>query len=247
MDIKEVNIESEDGKIEITHLEGRLPEPLPLHEKKRYVVAGTIDAPAAYLKTKHRFNADWNDDSSKNMDNIVVHFSSDGSITLFENPNDDLADKVTGELRVNPIFAKLGINSQDTNYDIEGLRKAIRGAMNLFPSAGAYKATMTALQDVKMRVNSEYTNERSNTANVKGSAHRLTDEWNHKFEIKAPIHVGTEPQSITIDILVDVSSTPRFYLESIELVFAEHEQREKIIDENLAVFHAENITVIQTD
>lgn len=247
MDIKEVNIQSTDGKVEITHLEGTLPEPLPLREKRVYKVTGTIDAPVAYLNTKHRFDAVWNEDSSKNIDDIVVHFSSSGRITLCENPNDVLADEIIGELKLNPIFAKLGVNSQDTNYDIEGLRKAIRGAMNLFPSAGAYKATMTALQDVKMRVASEYTNERSNTANVKGSAHRLTDEWNHKFEIKAPIHVGTDPQSITIDILVDVSSTPRFYLESIELVFAEHEQREKIIEENLDVFHAQNITVIQTD
>lgn len=239
MDIKEVNIISKDGQVAIHHIQGKLPEPLPLLPKKVYTFTGTIDAPLAYFKGKARYL------SVDNVDKAIVHYDQGGAITFVEDPNDKESDVVDGKLIINPVFERIGINEIDVNYDVDGLRKIVRENAALFSSKGEYKRVLGAIQDVKLRVDSEYANQKTSTSSAKSAAHRLSEEFNLRFEIKAPIHIGSGETLIPIDLLVDVSSNPRFYFESVDLVFMEASHREEILKQNIAEFTACGVTVLQ--
>lgn len=175
----------------------------------KYSVTGTVESLKDYINKRKDLM-----DPNK----VVIHMNeSEASITLHANPNDQLADQITGQLVAYDHLHKFGIN-RDKKFGREDLVKLLR-FNKIFLDDQEFTSLIIQLKNFTAKVNAHFNQGSDNRAN---KSHNFTKEVETElamgFKLTIPIYKGIGPSSFYVDIAFDITDGGvTFWLESVEL------------------------------
>jgi hypothetical protein len=179
----------------VTVLTGNAPDPI---NPVPYKASGNINAVYDYL---HRREPD-------KAKAIIIFDTKSKSIVLHTDEHHPINTTITGRLEVNPLFDKLGINSEK-QYTPDELAKVLQMNQYFFPDGESVSTiqTIANLRNMKVKIETELENsndQRGNTAQAR--IKKLGENTIPKsLTMRAPIYNGDEPSNISVEILIDTT------------------------------------------
>jgi hypothetical protein len=184
----EINV-SPDPNGRIFIYQGDAPK---VREKGRLNINGLISAPASYARIRNGVTI------NQHNSHVLVDGEA-GRITLIIDEASELYDKVVGSLKVNPLFAELGINSLNTSYTVSQLARALTMKLAHFKSPNQHASLLTALNNVSINMETKYEakNDRQGTVG-KSIIKEITTKHDFSFVLETPLFVGMTKASIMV-------------------------------------------------
>lgn len=179
---------------EIIIREGQAVE---LHEPKKVVINGTIDAAARWLEKRY--------DCIKEKTCHVIVNHEQLSIALQCNENNFYGTVIGGALVLSPEFKRFGINEGEyiTNFEMAELIKMNR---TFFENKSIAMKLVTDLQNFKARVDKEIENSNNNRGDRRILLNQAVEHnLPEMFNLVLPIFKGTEKQTIAVEVYVNPS------------------------------------------
>lgn len=170
-------------------------EAMPLHEPVKVNIAGTIDAPARWLETRH--------DCVKEKTCHVIVNREKLTVTLRCNENNHYGSCIAGSLTLSPEFERFGINNGEymTNFEMAELFKMNR---TFFESRTVAMQLVTDLQNFKAKVDKDI----EQSDNKRGDRRILVNQavqhnLPEAFSLHLPVFKGTEAQTVLVEVYVN--------------------------------------------
>lgn len=207
--MEEIKVNIQGVTVENNELVIRTGEALDQKEPLKYAVSGTVGSLEDYLlKRKELLNPDV----------LVIEMNEDTrAITVRRDPNDPLADTITGKIEENPALAKFGINT-DKKFSREALAKLIKFNRVYFEN-NAFTSLLVQVNDFTAKIEASMNQASDNRGNKTNNYQRqVMSDIDMNFKLTMPIFKGGEHKSFFVDIAFDVSDNGvLFWLESVEL------------------------------
>lgn len=252
MSNEKIQITPEGDELTILKLEGSAMAPIPT---KRYgaEVRGRLTAPYLYFSGKRRLVAEegrqkWLDGRPffDLTDMLVVVNRPEMVITWQENNHlAEPAARVVGAINVNPHLLKLGINS-GKKYTARELADVLKMNRLLFSSREDNMVLIAQLMDFRARVEKDIQVTDDKRGNkVDAVAQTVTTKVDLGFNLFCPVLDDVKKVAFRVEINYDIRDrAAEFWLESVELHEYIQEESGRLIDEEVAKFLADGLTVI---
>lgn len=168
---------------------------------KSYSVTGNISAVFDYLRVKDV-------DPKK----AVIRFdTSKNEIVLVTEEYNPICTTVTAQLKENPLFSKLGINSDNTSYTPDELAKALNMNQFYFPQTETQNLTsiINNLRNFSAKVEGEISKNDDLRGNkgINIQKRIATESIPRRLTIRAPIFIGGDETHFQVDLLVESLDT----------------------------------------
>lgn len=210
--------------IEITERTGKAQDLLPEREPQQLKLQGTIDSPANFY---HYREPDINNRESH------VNFSYENKcIELVINEQSHIPTIVIGKIKVAPDCTALKINSGSC-FMPRDLASLLRRKMYLFVNRESAITVITALNNLKAKVDKEINQGDDKRGNIKRSFDQIvTSNIPASFQLLMPIFEGFAKELLTISI--EISEDLNCSLWSDEMFVLENELVKTAIDAELS-------------
>lgn len=237
-----ITINAQPGELVIRH--GAAPE---IHDPVQLVIKGQITAPRRYYDArKNLLTALGMPYFALATTHIVVNREK-MSICLKHNEHDKFGSIITGELELSAEYKELSINSGSA-YTTADLAKKLRNVRYLFENREEGMKLIGALMKFTGTINAQVEAHKDTSGN-KRTLHDVAVVSNipEFILLKIPIFKGQDPTRLKVEINLDTRSNTAVdcYLESPEALQIIHDERNKIIDEQIDPFIQDGITVFE--
>lgn len=208
----EVKVYVQGDKLSIEERAGKLPDLPPIPAPTAISFTGTLGSVFDFLK----FRAPIIDKQLA----VVTIDRRKFSITAQANPNNPLADTVTGSIEVNPDLTKFKINQVGSNFSKETLVGFLRTMRQYFPDKEAHQQLQSTVKNLQVKVNISAGKNEDNRGNRSSNFDKTVDVENIPVStiIQIPVFVGEADIRLALDICYDTSEQNVFFwFESAEL------------------------------
>lgn len=221
MDPDRINIHLPEGTTEFVVRHG---EALPPNEPIQVDIAGTIDAPLRFLRS--RANSAPPQFSQKDC-NIVVNLE-EGSIKLTVLEESKYGPRITGQLVTNPSIQKFQINTGGFSTP-EAMADFLRLRKHHFSSEATYKEVFVALRAFTAKVNQDIAQIKDDRGAYEQKRIQVVEHNIPKsFKLKMPLYKGMPKTEFEVEFLVN--KTLDVSLSSVDLAQKLDETREAEIE-----------------
>lgn len=207
-----------------------------LHEPKKVILAGTIDAPAEFFRKRP-------DQVKKEQCHVLFSFR-DKKIVLVLDEKDPHGGSVTGRLISNPELDLFKINSK-SSLTIQDLKELFKTGRGFFASADENQKAITNLEKFRLSANVVIEKDNDNRGNVRDLVEAtVKTSLDLSFKLNMPIFIGQPAKTFLVEILFDVRDKGvTVWLDSPELRSLIIEDREKIIGAALEPFKKDFVVI----
>lgn len=228
----------------------RTGEALPVYDPNPIREAGIITAPANFYETRKKLLV--GDEAPFKpyftpMTTFVKVNRKAGEITLFWDEYSHFRQYVTGRLQMSEYYEALGINDYSKLRSPNELSTLLKRHRFLFSDTEKGMQIIADLAKFKATINSQVENEKDE----RGGKKNLLDvsvktNIPVDFELTLQPFKGFEPVKFMVSICLETQGQSVVcYLESIQALEYFEAQKEKIFDEQLKVFAADGIAIIE--
>ena len=209
----------------------RKGEALPLREKNKVQISGSISAPRLFFEKRNA------DHESKWCH--VLYSKNEQKIKLVVDEEDKLGKDVTGVLEMNTDFKDFGINSMKM-YTVQELMQFLKLRKFFFDDRDQNVTIVTNLQKFKASITTQIEQEKSNQGNQKKVLDiKVDSNIPLNFVLSMPIFKGFDNYKFAVEICYDVrDNSAILWLESVELAELMASETARIITEELKSFEA---------
>lgn len=226
-----------DSNTPITILHGKALEPL---YPTRLEVFGHITCVVEYLE--RFYNPEWLQGLEQQRIDpktaIIICDQGDMKIVFKNNPNDPFGTVITGKLEISPELQSFNILTPK-DYNTEEFKKLLRYSKRHFAEPDKYNELLLAYQKLRIKTNSEITNNNDNRGNVSIGFEKVVDGHNipNSFVLNLPLFKGQKKELFRVEICISVTeASARFWLESPELFELIDERKKEIFEEQIKPF-----------
>lgn len=207
----------------IEWINGSLPQPLPLHEPEKCSWDGTITAPVEFMTKR-------GEDHNKQLVNVVYNIEK-GTILMVVEETNFFKKTIKGTLKLNPKIAEIGINGNDSFYDLKKLIRWIRFNKALFTNGGEHDHILNGLKTFNAKVQQELNKKDDQKGNIVDEfTQNVQLGFTPQFVMKLPVFKGYPARDFLMELHVAVRSRAiEFYFESPEMVEIIESEREAIV------------------
>jgi len=215
--------------IEFIIREGKVPEPTLVERSGQHFESTLVGPFDYYTKRKKHF-----------VEPVIHYCKQRGFIHLIDNPFVDVSrTKISGSIKANPIWNEMGINTGKRYATGKELTQKLRQYMHLFVDPSKFADLMRLENKLKGKISGEVDFENNKRGSLKSN-----HEFNFNaegvatdFAIKAPVYIGAEAATVSIDLFFDPRSDGiTFYLESTELIKLLSEEIESAVQNQIDKF-----------
>lgn len=206
----------------------------PVLAPKKVVLNGTIGSVREFLGKRHLQDNTFSQTVNEGT-GVIVQNKEKGTISYFNNPEDEKGTEVHGSLKLHPSFVAWRINGDA--FSIKELLNLVRMNKRLFTNIWEYNVIVDALANFKANGTLEIEASKSNNGSYSGSVNKVFNAgFPETFELVLPIYIG-EPDSskitFTLSIVVDNRET------RTDLNIECYDLEEKIENLNNTIFQRE--------
>lgn len=227
----QINVEPSPHGI-VTILHGKALDPQPM---KGLDISGGIEAPANFWTNRGK---------EQNKLKCFVERSND-TIKLTLNEDEPyIGGQVVGKIKLDDECSRFGINTVAI-YTSEDLARLIKRNEFLFVDRKQWLTIYNSLVGFKATVEINITDIKEASGDrEKATKITVTKTVETSFKLRTRIY-GRERVDYTVDLNGEViGHKVNFYLDSSDLAFIMSESKEKAMDENVKIFHDEEVLVI---
>lgn len=231
MDKMEIKVDGETKVL--TVLQG---DALPQKEPVKVEKEGNIKGPVNYATVREPDNQ-----------KAIVTFSRSGMKIVYEEDGvNHYGAKITGKLIVNPALSEFKINANG-EYNTDQLAKFLRMRKPFFSNPNECDALVKALTTCMVKVQKKIEKDNDNRGNKKIHYDQVIEsEIPKTFKLKMPVFVGFDAKEFVVELFFDSSdSSIKIWLESVELNDVMLNERDIIIDQQLAFFEEKKLVIIE--
>jgi hypothetical protein len=200
--------------VHITILEGRTPEPLPLHEPRRVTIEGDIKSISEFLSKRATLG------TVNLLDSVINVDREKGRMELIINQSDYYKGTVEASLYTTIIWSAFAINS-DKDWEPSELAKFLR--LNRYFIKGDPKPLIVSLRDLKAKINRNIQETNDNRGNTINHVDKMVDAGDipTSFQLNIPMFVGQPKVDIEVEIDIDVIGSDKLVIRLVSPQSAE--------------------------
>lgn len=215
----------------------------PVINPEQYVFDGNIEAPFAYMTARNAAT----DDAHFHPKRAVLQINRNfGSLKLYQNPNDPIADVIGGIARSAPELAEWKFNTEH-RWRASDLAEFLRRNRRHFKDAERLADLIGELRAMKVTTNGDI-----QTADDKRGNKKLLFEQSVKsnipvsFDVDLPIIAGQKPTRVKVEIFIEVTGqSVSLMLDSIDVADLLVTERDKLLNEQIEKFKPTNIPIVE--
>jgi hypothetical protein len=217
----------------------------PIVQPNALSVHTEISGPAKYFVSRRKISAEYFN-LSKTLVTIDVR---KGEVVLYQNPNDQFADVITGRIFLNPDLSIFSLADKNAGRWVNpgDLSEIFRRNIRFFESQAQAREMIANLRNI--RINTQGKVEKNDDKRgTKTNAFEQSVESNVpvNFYLKMPIFEGAEPIRFLVEVFLEVNgSSVNCMLESVELSELIATEKERLVRESIEVFTENDVTVLQ--
>lgn len=210
---------------------------------ERYIFDGNIEAPYTYMVARNEATGDEHFNAQKSVLQVK---RKNGSLTLFQNPNDPISDIVGGNAISAPELADWKFNTE-YRWKASELADFLRRNRRHFKDAEQLSDLIGELRAMKVTTNGDI-----QTADDKRGNKKLLFEQSVKsnipvlFEVALPIIAGQKPTRVKVEIFIEVTGqSVSLILDSIDVADLLISERDRLLNEQIEKFKPTNIPIVE--
>lgn len=232
-----IEVKTEDERV-ITILEGKALDPI---NKKGYLIGGNITAVVDFLSKR-----------GATVEQKTSHIEIDlqnGQIALIVDADSPLMVEVLAQLYRPDYFKGLAINEKGAGgktFALKEMGEHLRMHRFLFADRAQYDSLIKFLTAFTAKVNVEMGSARNvSNGSRNETLNKVVEVEAQSFKMKTPLYVGGEVKTFHVDVCCDVSdASARFWLESIELIELDRDERDRILSEQKTILAGYGYAII---
>jgi hypothetical protein len=193
-------------------------------------ISGILSAPAQFLEKKK--------DLYKPINCHLIVDKVPGKLTFDINDKDEFGDQVNGSLKVSGVLQSFRINT-DHLYNPSELEKFLRRVKIWFADKAECDEMLHSLRNFTAKVTTNVEKLNDNNGNTKNLYETAIANVTLKktFKLNIPLYEGYEKKQFYVEVAVDVSSSNvKFFLLSDELYELIETEKERLLNEQIAIF-----------
>lgn len=215
----------------------------PVINPEQYSFAGNIEAPFAYFAARNAATDNTHFDPKKAV--LQVNRNS-GSLSLFQNPNDPIADIIGGIARPAPELNDWKFNTEH-RWRASDLADFLRRNRRYFTDPSRLADMIGELRSMKVTTNGDIQAADDKRGNKKSLFEQsVQSNIPVSFVVDLPIIAGQNPSRVKVEIFIEVTgSTVSLILDSIDVADLLVTERDRLLNDQIEKFKPKNIPIVE--
>lgn len=240
IDEQNINVTAAPGVSELVIRHGDAP---PVITPEQYSFAGNIEVPFAYLTARNAAT----DNTHFNPKTAVLQVNrNSGSLSLFQNPNDPIADAITGTAKRASELDGWNFNT-DHRWRASDLAEFLRRNRRYFSDPARLADLIGELRTMKVTTNGDIQTADDKRGNKKSLFEQsVQSNIPVSFDVDLPIIAGQKPSRVKVEIFIEVTGqSVSLMLDSIDIADLLVTERDRLLNEQIEKFKPTNIPIVE--
>lgn len=227
----------------VSELVIRHGEAAPVVVPEKYLFAGNIEAPFAYMTAR---NAATNNGHFNPKTAVLQVNRNSGSLSLFQNPNDPIADAITGTAKQASELDGWKFNT-DHRWRASDLAEFLRRNRRHFSDPSRLSDLIGELRSMKVTTNGDIQTADDKRGNKKSLFEQsVQSNIPVSFDVDLPIIAGQKPSRVKVEIFIEVTGqSVSLILDSIDVADLLVTERDRLLNEQIDKFKPTNIPIVE--